>query len=275
MSQGFLIFAFNNGTFDYVKQAFWLADRISHFLNKPVTIVSDEESIKGKHTNHNIILTVTDSYSNRSFQQADNKNVSRWFNGNRYQAYELSPYDETIIVDSDYVICSDQLNLLFDQGNDFLTHRFVLDAAFKKSFDAFETFGQLQMPHYWATVLFFRKSQYAKNIFDLVSMIRNNYKYYSELYKFPSTPYRNDHAVSIAQIIANGHRIESVPTIAWSLLTLPYDATVTPINDVTFDISYEKWNRNRMMPLRNRISGVDFHCMNKFVLEEIIDADKR
>lgn len=273
MTQGILIFAYNNGTFDYVKQALWAADRAAKFLNKPVTIITNEESLANRTTLHNIIFADADASSKRNFKQQEKSNVSLWFNGNRYQAYELSPYDETIIIDSDYVVCSEQLNLLYVQKQDFLTHRSVVDLGFKKSYESFDTFGQLKMPHYWATILFFRKTQIAKDIFDLITMIRNNYRYYSQLYKFVSAPYRNDHAVSIAQIIAYGHRADAVPSIKWNLPTLPYEATLKKINDDTFDAYYEKWNRNKVITMRNRLSGIDFHCMNKFTLEDVIDAD--
>lgn len=273
MSQGILIFAFNNQTFDYVKQALWAADRANRFLDKPVTIITNKESLSSRETKHNIVFAEPGRYSRRTFRRDSTMPSDKWFNGNRFLAYDLSPYNETIVIDSDYVICSDRLNLLFGQSADFLTHRFVSDLGFKGSFDAFNTFGQTAVPHYWATILYFRKSEFASDVFDLIEMIQNHYKYYGDLYKFITSPYRNDHAVSIAQLIANGHNPDVIPSIPWNLPTLPTDVAVNQINDVTFDIFYEKWAGSKVIPTRNRISGIDFHCMDKFILEEIIDAN--
>ena len=43
--KGVLLFAFNNDIVDYYEMAVATAKRINHFLNLPVTIVTDEESL--------------------------------------------------------------------------------------------------------------------------------------------------------------------------------------------------------------------------------------
>jgi hypothetical protein len=45
---------------------------------------------------------------------SNHKRQKVWNNKGRYNAYELSPYDETIILDVDYVLNSNKLTQVFD-----------------------------------------------------------------------------------------------------------------------------------------------------------------
>ncbi|PJF37927.1 MAG: hypothetical protein CUN55_19595, partial [Phototrophicales bacterium] len=135
------------------------------------------------------------------------------YNANRASAWDITPYAETIVLDSDYVVNSNQLNLLFEQPHDFLCHRHAYDIADKNSLVGFDTFSKTRLPHFWATVLFFRTTDRAKEIFDLIEMIRDNYDHYAELYGFQRTPFRNDYAVTIAQSINYGHVLDAIPSI--------------------------------------------------------------
>jgi hypothetical protein len=272
MTQGFLIFAFNNGKLDYLAQAIWVANRIRKYLDKPTTIVTDVASLEQHpEPGHDIKVTDPEGFGSRNFDLSTDTHIAPWFNGNRYQAYAITPYDETIIIDSDYVVNSDQLNKLWGNPHEFLTHRAVHDVTFKNSFVAFDTFG-VQIPHYWATVLYFRKSSQAEGIFDLISMIKANYGYYSQLYQFANRPYRNDFAVSIAQLIAYGHRIDAVPTIPWLLPTAPADAKAYMIDEDTFELRYEKWMGNKHKNMRVKIKNMDFHCLDKISMEAMING---
>lgn len=274
MTRGFLIFAFNNGRYNYFKHACWIADRIEKYCGHETTIITDHASMGDELPDHMIKFADAEGFSSRNFDYKNREKsaVAAWFNGNRYQAFDMSPYDETIVIDSDYIVNSDQLNLLFESPYSFLTHRSVLDVCDKKSFEGHWTFGDIQFPHYWATVLFFRKDKKAKRIFDLITMIKENYKYYAQLLKFPPRPYRNDHAVSIAQAIAAGHNLDAVPTIPWELVTAPMDAWVYQTDETEFEFIYEKYTRNKVRPMRTKIKGQDFHCMNKDSLEKLVNA---
>jgi hypothetical protein len=56
----------------------------------------------------------------------------------------------------------------------------------------------------WATTLMFTKNQESKLLFDLVSFIKENQSYYSNLYGFDTRMFRNDVAFSIACHILDG-----------------------------------------------------------------------
>ena len=103
MSKGVILFAFNSPKFNYYDMAVATAKRINHFLNLPVTLVTDETSIP---TDPNYVfdktITVTPDKNNK-------RDWGIWINKGRYQAYELSPYDETILLDTDYLVNSNKL----------------------------------------------------------------------------------------------------------------------------------------------------------------------
>jgi len=271
MSRGVLIFAFNNTKLNYFKQATWVADRVEKFLGLPTTIVTDEASVS--ETKHNVVFKKAMALSLRNYDAFKEDQIDYWYNVNRFQSFDVSPYDETIVIDSDYIVNSDQLNLLFDSPYDFLCHRAVYDVANKAGLNAYQMFGTTPFPHYWATVLFFRKSDHSKFMFNLIAMIKDNYQLYSKVYGFSLSPFRNDYAVSIALSIAHGHRLDSIPSIPWLLPTATTDINVTQINDTEFELRYEKWSRNKQRKMQSVIKGQDFHCLNKVAMERLIDAD--
>ena len=92
--------------------------------------------------------------------------------------YNLSPYDETLVLDADYVVCSDQLNRLFEMSPDFLAPITAYDVTNTRTFDDLNWFGNNRMPMAWATVMRFRRSLLSKSVFDMMSMIRNNWQHY-------------------------------------------------------------------------------------------------
>jgi len=269
MTRGFLIFAFNNEVLDYLGHALWIADRIESILKLPTSIVTDEASAGTKqNVQHNLIITEALAGHQRNFNIHDDGNVATWKNVNRFQAYDLSPYDETVLIDSDYIVNSDQLLTLFESTEDFLVHRKPHDISNRDNFRTYDYLPRYQFPHYWATVIFFRKSEFAKTVFDTIKMIRENYAHYSRIYKFRSNPFRNDYVVSIALSIVYGHRINSIPNIPWNMPMIATDAEIKKIDNNSFELAYSKKDK----PMRVIISDQDIHFLNKFSLEKMVNG---
>ena len=127
MSQGVVLFASNNTKIDYVKQAHFLAKRISKYMDLPTTVVTDID-INEKYPEYvsafdQIILVnnLKHTYANKRYHDGTLSNrILSFNNGNRADAYFLTPYDETIVMDTDYVISNDILNNCFVQQKDLL-----------------------------------------------------------------------------------------------------------------------------------------------------------
>ena len=109
MSNGVLCFAHNNGKIDYLKQAEFLAKRVKQHLNLPTTLVTSTPQSLNSNKVFDQVIKIAD----------DNSNVKRYYNGSlhhqrllfknndRVKSYELSPYDTTLVLDTDYIICND------------------------------------------------------------------------------------------------------------------------------------------------------------------------
>ena len=87
MKRGAILFAFNSPKYDYYKMAVYTAKRINHFLNLPVTVVTDIDSLPYQRDyNFDETILIEPDKSNK-------RDWGIWINKGRYQAYELSPYE--------------------------------------------------------------------------------------------------------------------------------------------------------------------------------------
>lgn len=266
--KGVLIYAFNNERIDYFRQAVWSADRIVRYLNLPVTIITDEKSQGTRHCDHNIILSNAESGGTRVFNPGQDSRSHSWLNASRYQSWDITPYQETVVLDSDYVVCSDQLLSLFDSGVSVTAMKHVYDVTGRDGEQPYRWISdQTKLHHYWATVLYFRKDTVAEDFFSMMTMIRHNYQHYCDIYHLPNHPFRNDFAASIALNTVYGHRPESVPEIPWRMATVFSDARITQTADDCFDLHYAVGTEKK--PHRVRIARQDFHFIDKQELAKL------
>ena len=246
MKTGALIFARNNEKIDYVAMARWSAHNIERHLGIPTHIVTDDAA--NDNTRH----------------FTDVGNVT-WHNHNRTDAYELTPWDRTLVLDADYVVASNQLQSLLEVDQDFLAHDCAYDVTNCNNFEGLNSFGNNRMPMWWATVMMFRKSQHAKLIFNSMQMIRDNWAHYRNLYKNTTATYRNDHALTIALGIVNGHTLDH-NSIPWALASLTPEHQLTQLDQDSYRVDYiNTENKARWITLQQ-----DFHAMGKQQLGDIV-----
>jgi len=171
-----------------------------------------------------------------------------------------------LVLDADYVVASNQLQVLLDSKEDFLAHRWAYDITGINDFSGLNYFGQNHMPMWWATVMMFRRSSHARLIFKSMSMVRNNWTHYKKLYKNKSSTYRNDHALSIALGIVNGHTLDHAG-IPWSLASLTPEHNLTQLGTDEYRVDFvNREQQARWIRLRNQ----DFHAMGKQALGDIV-----
>jgi hypothetical protein len=189
-----------------------------------------------------------------------------WHNESRTDAYSLTPWDQTLVLDADYVVASNQLKVLLDADQDFLAHRWAYDITGLNDFEGLNYFGNNRMPMWWATVMMFRRSQQAELIFETMSMIKDNWNHYRHLYKNSLPAYRNDHALSIALGVVNGHTLGHAG-IPWKLASLVPDHTLTQLSADEYRIDFLSPEQK---PQWIKLSDQDFHAMGKKHLGEIV-----
>lgn len=247
MTTGALIFARNNEQIDYVAMAHWSAKNIKRHLGIPTHIVTDDSAASTNARHFTDVGAVT------------------WHNLNRMDAYRLSPWDCTLVLDADYVVASNQLQAVLEVDQDFLAHRWAYDVTGCNNFEGLNYFGANCMPMWWATVMMFRKSKQAELIFDSMQMIRDNWTHYRNLYKNTNATYRNDHALSIALGIINGHTLDHAG-IPWALASLTPEHKLTQLNQDCYRVDFvNSENKARWISLTQ-----DFHAMGKQQLGAII-----
>ncbi len=266
---GVLIYAFNNQRIDYWRQAVWCADRVEKYTGLPVSIVSDEISRAGRECPHNMIVAEPKSGGTRIFDHVNDTRGHAWYNRNRYQSWDISPYEKTLVLDSDYIVSSDQLLRLFESDISVTAIKHVYDVTHRDQFRLYQRISDSRgLHHYWATVLYFDRRQPARDFFRVMAMIQDNYSHYAQIYNFPVSPFRNDFAVSVALNTIYGHVPEAIPEIPWAMANVFSDVEIRQIDDITFEFEYLNGDRRR----RVRLSGQDFHFMNKISLEKIYEV---
>ena len=266
MSKGVLLFAFNSPKFNYYDMAVATAKRINHFLGLPVTIVTDRDSLPDKESNvfDNVIIAEADKSNSRDW--------GMWINKGRFRAYALSPYDETILLDTDYMVNSDKLLKLFDMNTDFCCHdttSFLMDPNAVQEVLSVYSYKTL-----WATVVMFKKTDRARQIFECLEMVQKNFDHYSMIHGFVAGTFRNDYGLTLATRIANGHINPKSDIIPWNLVhvgknTSVYKNTKDEFN-TEYTVMFDNWNRGKIRKEYAIIKDTDFHVMNKENFLELI-----
>lgn len=249
-SKGVLLFAFNSETVDYIKIADNASKLITKFLKLPVTLITDPDS--SPEFQYDKIIRVESKTGNVRLDR-QNK-IVEWKNYDRFSAYDLSPYDETILIDSDYLVMDDSLLKLLEQPFDYrLQHRMQTPLGINT-----DEMGPVSLPMIWATVLLFRKSQKSKMFFDFISKIQKNYNYYRVLFGVRETNYRNDYAFSIANIVLNGYSVSSEQSIPWPLMTIEQPISSLEIKNQFLIVRFD--TNAHVVPVQN------LHIMDKVYL---------
>jgi hypothetical protein len=261
MSTGALIFAFNNESIDYVAMATWSAKNIQRHLGIPVSLVTDI-AVNSSVFDQVICTAVDDSANTRHFSDVG---TVTWHNLNRMDAYTLTPYSQTLVLDADYVVASNQLQSVLDSQEEFMCHRTAYDVTGLQTFNDLNVFGQYQFPMWWATVMMFRTSERARLVFESMEMIRDNWTHYRNLYANPRNTYRNDHALSIALNIENGHTLQT-QDIPWGLASLTPEHQLTQLTQDHYRVDFVTADKkSRWIELTS-----DFHAMGKQQLGDIV-----
>ena len=196
-SKGVLLFATNTTETDYVRIAELNAKLIKRFMGLPTTIVQGDRG-----TNRRLVDGA----------------VVEWNNGGRCNAYDLSPYDQTLVLDGDYLVFDKNLLKVLDTVKDYA----IADKnIYINSTNTVDTMGSRAIsPMLWATAIAFNKTEKTKQMFELVKIIQANYAYYRALYNIEPTNFRNDVAFTIADHIINGYVENTACRIPWPIISV-------------------------------------------------------
>ena len=255
MSKGVVIFAFNNELIDYEKIANLNAAMIKYNMDVPVHIITDTgRKAPGKrhYKDYNQILSFNNSL--------------------RWDAFNLSPFDETLVLDADYLIMNNRLNAIWGSRNELMLNTDIVP-LFKDEFIEHTRLSDFGIKMAWATAIYFKKTELPKHFFSIMKHVSENYLYYRQLYNLSGGLYRNDYAASISLHMLNG--FNEWPS---DILPLPVNKIVTAkpedqivefsaVNEVKVLIT----NPEKNQFIVNSIKNTNVHFLNKKTILENYD----
>ena len=253
MNTGALLFAFDS-EIKYTKLAIECAKRIQQYLDIPVSLVTDiklETDIFDQQ-----IIVDKPSDKNKKYNFATGK-PSAWYNFGRNCAIDHTPYDRTLLVDTDYMLNSANLLTMLESTQPFLAHKSVQGVFKNKKYT--EKFGVKNTQMWWATVVIFDKSDFCKDVFDVWKMVEQNYHHYANIFGFDPRKFRNDFALSISLLLCNGNTIPTQCDIPWPLFN------VDPEDKVEYNGKWWIEHTTRRICIEHH----DLHIMNKPYLETL------
>lgn len=283
-TKGFLIHAYNNMEIDYGSMALCAASLIKKNLKENhVTVVTSRDTLRWIEKNHTseainfafdniIVISKDEDVFNRKFY--DTRYASKiqpYYNTARVSSYDLSPYEETILLDADYLVLDNSLDSVWGSVEELLMNKSVRDLTHKTDLRGFDSrFNSMSIPLYWATLLYFKKTNKAKTFFELTKFIKDNYDYYKHLYQFASSGYyRNDYAMSIAVHMINGQfENDSVKSFPCPTITIAteYDDMIDFKNGIAYFISEQEQGKFLLHKVMSNI-----HVMNKWSITRTSD----
>jgi len=265
MSKGALIFAFD-ADYCYTDIAAASALQIKRHLGIPVTLVTNVD-VSFSCFDQVIKLTDVEEQS-RTFKDTNSQRVVKWLNTNRFDAYKLSPYDQTLVVDADYFVCSKSLSYLFDTDLEFACYNKAFDVTNQKRLESCKRVSPISIPMQWATVMYFTKNKFAESVFGMMQHIKKHFSYYARLYHFNETVYRNDFSLSIALQVLSGYSTKNHSAILGSIFTVDTSVELVDFNLVDESLTYKVGDKVC------KIKNTDLHIMNKNDLSQLVVVPK-
>lgn len=271
MNCGVLIFAHNSRDVDYALMSIVSGSLAKQHLNVPVSLVTDQSTFewlkksdqytKTETVFDQIIIVDRPSTDNtrRLNDGAESKTVP-FINANRFSAWDLTPYDRTLLIDSDYLIFSNTLSEYWNYNSNFMISSSMNDLRGDRKGILDSWVSDEGIPLYWATTIMFTKNQESKLYFDLVKSIKENYQTYAEIYRFDPRTYRNDIAFSIAKHIVDGFvttQTQNLPPI----LTVQDKDLIAAVHKFGLTMLIQDTLSDNM--ILGDFSNRDIHVMNK------------
>lgn len=269
MTRGVLLFAHNNSVVDYVKQANFCCQQIKKHLNLPVCLVTSNDVLNKYVFDKIIKVENPNQQQTKTFNDKAERHRSLWSNQTRPGAYDLSPYDETIVMDTDFIVENNNLSKVFDSEEDFLINYEAQHIDFESSMtEEMQYISDTAIKMCWATVFYFKKTKRTRILFDLIAHIRDNWEFYRFKYQITNINYRNDFAFAIALHMMNGFVKSNWPK------QLPCKLFYITDRDTVESYQDNQWRFIMQSGLKCRVQDINIHIMNKIGLNRIIDHNE-
>ena len=275
MSRGVVICAHNNELVDYVKMASVCANLARARMNVPITLITDSASEKYvqpyQNSFDNVVVAeelANDGHKHRYKMTDGNTGWAKYSNHTRSQLWELSPYDHTLAIDSDYMILDDAFSDVWNSEHSFMMNRKIVNIADPDNHGIHRVGNTI--PMYWATVMFFKRNEDTERFFSVLNYVRDNFAYYSRIFNYSTRLYRNDFAYSVANHLMSACVSESYPWVSpFTRDRLFFGMDSHYVTDVNEDGLHFSWMEKDTALSASISSSV--HIMNKMSLMDNLD----
>jgi hypothetical protein len=196
VSKGFLVFAQNTADVDYVQQAYALALSIKLTQKEVIDISLVTDSPVPKK-----YLSAFDQVLSIPF--GDQSNNSKFRTENRWKLYHASPYDETIVLDSDMLVLEDIATWWKYCGNyDIRFCNSITNYKLQQVTDNVhrKTFASNNLTNPYFALHYFKKSHRSLEFFKVLEFVINNWEWFWT--KFAPENYQDWLSMDLAVAIA-------------------------------------------------------------------------
>lgn len=231
--RGYMIMAVNSDTTDYVSCAIALSASIKQF-HPSVNICLVTDAADAKYTtwfDHIQLLPYGDVSTNSS-----------WRLSNDWQAFAASPYRETIKLEADMIAAGpidhwwnlfEKRNVVISTGCRDFYNRTSQSRFYRTLFDAND------LPDVYNAITYWRLSTEAKDFFQLVRNIFENWDKYKILLKFPDDEPTTDVVYAIAAKIVGPELVTLPKGLGPSIVHMKKHINPIVSNDWTKELVWE------------------------------------
>ena len=277
--QGVCFFVYNNTQLDYVDLLMLAARYVKEYLKLPVCMITDNgtynwmlesQSESDIDTYIDYIKITNDEFKDNLRTHKDSpwsEFTAQFQNSNKHKIWEYSPFEQTLLMDTDYIVKNDFLLQSFNNPGVSMYNNAVStrnDPPHRNEVLLYPSGIKM----WWSTVVYFDRSEFSKMFFDLWEHVADNYEFYQFLYNFPGGLFRTDYCVSIAVHILNGME-ESTTIDNFDDMPMHYisqDDDIIDINNKQDWICLGCDQKENWKNILIKHSNLDLHVMNKRAL---------
>jgi hypothetical protein len=174
MTKGIVVLAQNNATDNYVEQAALLAMSLHTYNDVPISLITNDQVPKEYVSLFDKIIPIP---------FGDSAKVSDWKIENRWKIYHASPYDQTIVMDTDMLVLQN-----IDVWWDFLSNYEVFYTSNVLTYKGEtantsyyrKTFIDNELPNLFCGLHYFKKSDFAQQFYTWLELVVNNWETFYE-----------------------------------------------------------------------------------------------
>lgn len=273
MNKGIVIFAHNSAELDYSLLALISGGLAKKHLKLPVCLITDiytKEYLKNTYDNsliekvfdHIIEITLPKIDNSRKLYNGSHSKKIPFINSTRPNVWYHTPFDHTLLIDSDYLIFSDIMNQYWEVDSSVLISRGINDIVGNRLQILDKRIAERSSKLFWATTVMFKKNEESQIFFDTVDFIRSNYRYFGDIFGIDIGQYRNDISFSIARHILSGFEEDEKHTLPKILTVYDRDILhkVSSDGNLVFLLDEKLDGRNF---IATSLKNTDVHIMNK------------